>query len=467
MPAKGILPLKHQLMLQRVLILFIATLSFSNIYAQVNGTNDTRHLPQQGDSILRTFTLEQCIAYALKNQPAVNQSKIDEDIAKANRSIALAGYLPQVTGTANYQHYIQLPTTFLNLNGTVTRANTGLPFTSTPAIAATQNIFSPDVLLASKTANLTVQLARTNTKSAKIDLVAQVSKSFYDVLLSVERINVYKEDTARLRKNKEDAYHRYVSGISDKVDFKQASIAINNSLAQLKTASEELKAKYAQLKQLMGSPAEQQITVSFDTAQMIANILADTSQVLRVERRVEFEQLQLTRRIQKSATSYYKYSMIPSISAFYNYNYQYLSFQFQDLYDKAYPNSLVGIQLSVPLFTGFKRLDNVHKSKLQEERIDWDEVNLKLNIYSEYQGALAAYKSNLYNFHAQAENVAMAREVYNIVKLQYSEGIKAYLDVIVAESDLQNSEINYLNALFQLLQSKIDLEKAMGDIVVE
>jgi outer membrane protein TolC len=63
--------------------------------------------------------------------------------------------------------------------------------------------------------------------------------------------------------------------------------------------------------------------------------------------------------------------------------------------------------------------------------------------------------------------VEMAREVYNIVMLQYREGVKAYLDVIVAESDLQTSEINYLNALFQLLESKIDLERALGDIPTE
>ena len=114
-----------------------------------------------------------------------------------------------------------------------------------------------------------------------------------------------------------------------------------------------------------------------------------------------------------------------------------------------------------------RRLENIHKARLQEQRIDWDEVNLRLQIYTQYSQALASYKSNLYYLRQQGENVEMAREVYNIVKLQYSEGVKAYLDVIIAESDLQTSEINYLNALFQLLQSKVDLEKAMGDIPTE
>ena len=54
--------------------------------------------------------------------------------------------------------------------------------------------------------------------------------------------------------------------------------------------------------------------------------------------------------------------------------------------------------------------------------------------------------------------------MYRIVSLQYKQGIVAYLNMIVAESNLITSEIGEINALFQLLQSKIDLERAMGDI---
>ncbi len=79
---------------------------------------------------------------------------------------------------------------------------------------------------------------------------------------------------------------------------------------------------------------------------------------------------------------------------------------------------------------------------------------------------MSNYKSNIYFLQTQSENVRLAREVYNIVRLQYREGIKAYLDVIIAENDLKTAEVSYLNALFQVLESKIDLEKSMGDIPV-
>ena len=426
-------------------------------------TTSVRAVKTEGNS----FSLRDCIAYALKNQPALNQSKIDEEIARTNKGIALSGWMPQIAGAANYQHYIQLPTAFFRTNGNLTSASSGVSNSSTPQIAVTQNIFSNDALQAAKASRLGVMAARENTEATKIELVSNVSKAFYDVLLSIERINVYREDTARLRKNQGDAYYRYMSGIADKVDYKQATIALNNSLAQLKTASEEINAKYAVLKLMIGYPSAQPIEVTFDTARMMRDIYVDTLAQLRIDKRVEFRELQLARSIQHQTTMYYHNGFIPSLSAFYNYNYQFLSNSNSDLYAKAYPNSLYGIQLSLPIFSGLKRIQNLRKARLQEERIDWDEVNLRLGIDAQYKQALAGYKSSIYYLHTQAENVNMAREVYNIVKLQYSEGVKAYLDVIVAETDLQTSEINYLNSLFQVLESKLDLERAMGDIVAE
>lgn len=413
---------------------------------------------------MQVYTLTDCLKYALKNQPAVNQSLIDEAIARTNNRIAFSTWLPQINGTANLQHYFQLPVAYSSINGVLTPIVSGVYNYSTPAINATQTIFSSDVLLAVRAARLNVLEAKENTKGTKIDLVADVSKAFYDLLLSLEQISVYKEDTARLRKNQSDTYHQYVSGVADKVDYKEATITLNNSISQLKTATEAVQSKYALLKQLMGCPPDKKFNVHFDTTQMMQEVYMDTLASLQFEKRIEYQQLQTMRRIQRETTLYYQLGFLPSLSAFYNYNQEYESNKFSDLYDHAYPYSLIGLQLNIPLFTGFRRLENIHKSNLQQERIDWDEVNLKLAIYTEYRQAMSSYKSNLFYLHAQGENVSMAREVYDIVKLQYREGIKPYLDVIVAESDLQTSEINYLNALFQLLESKVDLQKAMGDI---
>ena len=77
---------------------------------------------------------------------------------------------------------------------------------------------------------------------------------------------------------------------------------------------------------------------------------------------------------------------------------------------------------------------------------------------------MAIYKSNLQNYLALKENIVLAKEVYDIIQLQYRSGIKTYLEVITSETDLRNAEINYYTAMYQLLASKIDVEKALGQI---
>ena len=149
------------------------------------------------------------------------------------------------------------------------------------------------------------------------------------------------------------------------------------------------------------------------------------------------------------------------------YNLFYLNSSFSGLYGNAYPNSYVGLSLTLPIFQGGKRLQNLSKARLQVERADLDLINSKNTINTEYIQALAGYKSHYKNWQVLKQNVDLAKDVYNVVSLQYREGVKTYLDVIVAQSDLRTSELNYYNALFQLLSSKIDLEKALGILTVE
>ena len=91
-------------------------------------------------------------------------------------------------------------------------------------------------------------------------------------------------------------------------------------------------------------------------------------------------------------------------------------------------------------------------------------MSLKSTINTQYNTALSNYKYNLANWSLQKDNVVRAKNVYRIVTLQYKQGIVAYINVIQGESYLITAETSEVTALFQLLQSKIDLEKAMGDI---
>ncbi|MDF2431658.1 MAG: outer membrane protein, partial [Mucilaginibacter sp.] len=254
---------------------------------------------------------------------------------------------------------------------------------------------------------------------------------------------------------------------ADKTDYKQATISLNNSIATRKQTAEAINSKLAYLKQIMGISSDHHLTLAYDSTRYEQEATIDTNQKLDVNNRIEYRLLQTQKNLENINVNYYKWGFLPSLSAVGNYNNYYLSGSLSNLYSKAYPNAYVGLSLDVPIFTGTKRLQNLSKARLQVDRSDLDIVNSANTINTEYVQALAGYKSNYTNWQLLKQNVDLAKDVYKVVSLQYREGIKTYLDVIISQSDLRTAELNYYNSLFQLLSSKIDLEKSLGILNVQ
>ncbi len=445
-------------MKQVILSLAILFLS-SVIYADASAQSNTPVLPSNA-------SLKNCIRYALNHQPALQQSYLDQQITEHSIKSKLSDWYPHAGLNYSLNHYFKQPTSLLTNNATGTRqpVKTGVINNSVLGLSVDQTIFNSDVFLAARSAKTVRKQAAENVTDAKINTIVGVTKAYYDVLISQRQLDILKQDIKRLRKSLHDAYSQYKAGLADETDYERATISLNNSLAELKSTQEQVQSNYASLKQLMGYPLNQPFAIRYDTTQMDENVHLDTTQVVNYNNRIEYQLLQSQKKLQRDNLEYYRLNFLPSLSIFYDYNLAYLNDTFPKLYNSSYPNALVGLTLSLPLFQGTKRLQNVKVAKLEVERTNWEITALKFQINTEFVHALATYKSNFNDWQILKKNVEMARKVYHTISLQYNSGVKTYLDVITAESDLRDSEFNYLNALFNVLSSKVDVEKAMGEI---
>ncbi|MCC6289043.1 MAG: TolC family protein [Chitinophagaceae bacterium] len=415
---------------------------------------------QEQDSILANATLPNVIEYALKKQPVVQQSLIDEEITSLQIKSKLADWFPQINFNYLYQHNFQVQTSIIGGNP----VKLGVNNTSALQFTGTQTIFNRDVLLANRTAGIVRQQAKQQTAGNKIDVVVNVSKAFYDVLASEQQIKVIDENIGRLERSLKDAKSQYDAGIVDKTDYKRATIALNNAVASKKSSEEALAAKKTYLKSLINYPANETLSIVYDSLSLEKEIPVDTLNGADYSKRIEYRILQSQRQLQQANISYNKWSYIPSVSANGAYILNYLNNDFGKLYNTSYPNSYAGLSLNFPIFQGGKRRYNLKQAEWQLKKTDLDMVGLKNSVNSEYSAALASYKANLANYIAVKENVALAKEVYDVIQLQYRSGVKTYLELITAETDLRTAQINYYDALYGVLSSKVDVQKSLGEI---
>ena len=415
--------------------------------------------PKEVDT-LTNATLQACVQYALKHYPLVQQALLDEQITDRQIKGKLADWYPQIGVVGSYQNDFQLPQ--IAFAGQAVAS--GTYNNSAVAASLSQTLFNRDVLLAARTKKDVMTNIKQTTVSDKIDVTVNVSKAWYDVLLTEKEIEVLDDDVVRLERNLKDTYNQYQGGLVDKTDYKRAMISLNNSKAERKADQESLKAKFATLKQLMGYTTPDSLHLVYDSAEMESEVYMDTLATIDYSKRIEFQQLMTQKHLQEADVKYERWAYIPTVTAGAGYSLNYFNPRFSNLYSNNYPQSYAGLNVSIPIFQGTKRVQNIRIAELQLTRLDWDMINLQTTISTQYAQALANYKAYLNNYYVERDNLGLARDVFNTIELQYRSGIKAYLDLITSETDLRTAQVNYSNALYQVLSSKLDVEKALGTI---
>jgi len=408
------------------------------------------------------LTLEQCVQYALDHGPAMKQAQLDEEIGDREIKSSLSGWLPQVNASATGTKNIKLQQQPIG-DELITF---GKNYNSGVLFQVDQTLFNRDQIFAGRTSKYIKQQYDQSKINVEIATIVDVSKAYYDILLTNEQLKILDENLLRQKKQYKDAKSRFESGLVDKTDYQRAAITLSNTRSDKKRAEESVKAKLAYLKQLMGYPTDEGLSLSYDYEVMEQTAFADTTKLMVPDNRIEFQLIKTEENLAQLNTGYQKWAYLPSLSANYNYNWLYFNDAFSELYNQSYPKSSIGLTLSLPIFQGGKRHQDVKIAELQQEKVLVQKQNLKKQINTEYETALAKYKSDLYEWQTVKQNMELAKEVYNIIKLQYDEGIKAYVDLIVAETELRTSQLNHYNAMYNLLASKIDLDRALGNIEI-
>ena len=116
---------------------------------------------------------------------------------------------------------------------------------------------------------------------------------------------------------------------------------------------------------------------------MVSEIFMDTLKDVNYSNRIEVQLLETQKKLQQYNLQYYKWSFLPEVSAFGNYNLNFLNSKFSKLYNQSYPNSYAGITF-IPIFQGGKRLQQIKQAELQVRQVDNSITSIRNKINTQY-----------------------------------------------------------------------------------
>ncbi|GAB4419144.1 MAG: TolC family protein [Bacteroidia bacterium] len=426
------------------------------------------------------LTLEESIVYALEHNRNIQNARFDQYIADQRVRETIASGYPQISGSADMQYFVALPTTILpgDFNpvqdpvtgeirpGDPLEVKFGFPWQSTAGVNVNQLLFDGTFFIGLKAARTFVDLSRLAADRTEEETILAVTKAYYQSLIAKEQQQLVQANIARIRRLYSETQALYEAGFAEKIDADRLHINLTN----LELEDQKIR-RYADmsldlLKFQMGMPIATAIVLDAtmqDLTEAPNMMLSFDGFDLRM--RTEYQLLQTQEQLEKYNTQRIRAGYLPSLYAFSSFqvNAQRDSFDFFSADQRWFPISVVGLQLSIPIFDGFRKQAQMAQSQLELRKIQNQyallESSIQLELKTAHLNLLNAYNS----LEANRSNVALAREVAEVSQIKYKEGVGSSLEVNDAETQLKLSETNYLNSLFEYLMARADLSKAKGE----
>ena len=417
------------------------------------------------------FSVADCIKYADEHQSTVVNANLDIKSAEYRVKETIGIGLPQISGQATFTDYLKLPTTllpgeFIGQPGTFIPVKFGVNYNSNLALNASQILFSGSYLVGLKAAKTYKELSNRNYTRSKIEVDVNVTKAYYQVLVSNEQIRLLDANINQLKQQVDQTTAQNKQGFVEKIDVDRITVQYNNLITTRENTLRLLALNYQLLKFQMGMPIEYNLTLvdKLSDVGLDNNVVSYTTDTTFYQNRIEYG-LQETQKnlnaldVRNRIAQYY-----PSLTANGSVASAYQNNAFGQLYNSYFPSSYVGLTLNVPIFNGLQRLYQVKQAKITYLKSQNDLINLKNSLNLQASQASVNYTNGLQTLNNQKKSQELAREVLRVSKIKYQQGVGSSIEVTQAQTELENADNQYIQGLYDALVSKVDLNRAYGRI---
>ncbi len=415
------------------------------------------------------WTLAECLDYAMAHQPALLAAREELRVTTLDNRIALSAWLPEFALSGNAQHYFKRPVSIFPDfqdpdSGATTEVEIGTINNSTLTATARQTLYNPTVASATRRQAPLLEVARLNIEAEEIDLRDELTRAYYQATRAREQLVLLRADLTRQERALRDAKLLFDNGLNDKVDYKRATITLNRTRVDLQNAIIEQQTSIVALKQLMGYPEATPLELVYDLDVLAATVFGDSLPLLQPTRRIELRQLAVQDRLLALDGLFYRRAWLPDVYLGGTYNMNWQNNELTALYDRVFPNALASLNVSVPLFSGGRRFRQIERQSVLRSQLSYDVLAQRDRINREYREAYGTYDQARNTYLMARENVALAEEIYGVVDLQYREGIAPFLEVVIAENDLQEARLATVNSLIDAALARVSVQLAAGTL---
>ncbi|MES2616250.1 MAG: TolC family protein [Bacteroidota bacterium] len=433
------------------LLTLLCLLACISAYSQTNGSKTTD---------TTTFSLQQAIDYALANNLSYKNAIADIAYAEQQVKEVKSIGIPQAKIQVQFQDAIQKQVFVFPVNGVPTPIRIGNKYTTQAAFNLSWLMLDGTYFLGLKAANEFTELSRRVAVKTEVDLKADVAKTYFMALITAENIKLVSSSMQTIKALYDQTYALNQEGLVESLDVDRLKLQLNNTEVTKNKLNDQYQIVLALLKTKIGMKPEQPIKLSEDINALNDRYAVSDTSELKLGNRSEYQILQQQMTLNRYNVKRFEYGKYPSLAG--GFTYQQSTFGETIDYSKWYDNYFIGLQLNIPIFSGFGNDAKIQKAKIDVIKTENTMANTENYMRFEVFQAKQKYLRAQEYVEQQKENLELANRIVNTTTIKYKEGVGSNLEITTATQDQKTAQTNYLNALYDLLVAKLDYNQAMG-----
>jgi len=444
-------------------------------------------------SAQNNFSVEEAVQYAIKNHSSTKKDFAKIADAEAQMNALRATGLPQISGSAEYQYFIEVPSfptpdfgsgtyqAFLDFKlvdekeleayldnlpkGPQTislqkRNNLNL------GLSGSMLAFDGSYLVALKAAKFYREFIKSQTEITPITIRKSVTDSYYTVLIAEKNKNQLEKNLSVMQNMRREISEIYKSGLNEKLDVDRIDLSISNLQSTINNLNRNIEILKNVLKFQMQYPLDQEITLtdSFDEVyEDSKNDNGKSVEQLNINKRPEFRMMGKGIELANLDIERYRKGYLPSLNVIGSFS---RGFQSDNIFKSGglwIPTSLVGLQLNVPIYDGGLKKANIQRARIVVEQNTIDRADFERATNLEVLNAQKAYLNALETVVEKQRSLDLAQEIFRVAQVKYKEGIGASFETSQAETELYSAQAAMIQAQADIITSRFAIEKALGN----
>lgn len=440
----------------RALLLAVAVL-YAGGYVRAQEAKDTL-----------TLTLDRALEIALSDNPTIKVAEEEIALKKVTHKETWQNLLPQASIDGTWNHTISAAQ--MNLGGQSFKMGMDNSNTVSGVLNISLLIFAPSVYKAMSMTKTDIELAVEKSRASKLDLVNQVTKGYYQLMLTQDSYDVLQKSYKLAEDNYNIVNAKYQQGAVSEFDKISAEVQMRSIKPNVISAGNAVTLSKLQLKVLMGVTADVDIEIADNLGNYETELFANelNQPAANLNNNTTMKQLDLNRKMLNQNIKSLRANFMPTLGMNYSYQYQSLYNEDWNILDYNWSgSSALMFTLSIPLYkaSNFTKLksNRIQIRQLEQNRLD-TERKLNMQITS-YQNNMAASSEQVVS---NRENVMQAQKAVQIAGKRYEVGKGTVLELNTSQVQLTEAELTYNQSIYDYLVAKADLDQVLGkDYIAE